>query len=252
MTLETKIDKFVELVIERGRITLNEAARMLDITLEQAEEWAKILNQHKSETGIELHYPSVGEPELVATFAKKKEEITEKVSELKEASEDLSFILEESSKEAEEITRKPLPTKDEFQNLTKRLDEKLSNLKKIETEFEKIKSEISTIEGKLENTEHEEVDVIQKIEKAKTELLETKDDFSNLIELLSQKLKVAAEIKGKLDEIQKLKVDVPKRCSEIESQIISLEREVHRIEDETKNFASRKTKSKLLEFLNKL
>ncbi len=59
---ETDIDKFYSLIAEKKRLTLAEVAKAFDINKETAEEWAKILLDQNL---VDIHYPTVGEPEVI-------------------------------------------------------------------------------------------------------------------------------------------------------------------------------------------
>ncbi|MDP3917273.1 MAG: hypothetical protein Q8Q42_03220 [Nanoarchaeota archaeon] len=58
---ETDIDKLLALVIEKGKLGVDEVAGVFGISKSEAEEWGKIL---KDEGLITLYYPTVGEVEL--------------------------------------------------------------------------------------------------------------------------------------------------------------------------------------------
>lgn len=60
---QTEMDSMYNLVKSAKRIKLREAAKMLNISNERAEEWAEILTRHKL---ITMHYPAIGPIELRA------------------------------------------------------------------------------------------------------------------------------------------------------------------------------------------
>ena len=59
---QTDLDKLYQVLEERGKLNINEIALIFGISKEQAEEWGKILKDQELAT---LHYPAVGEPELI-------------------------------------------------------------------------------------------------------------------------------------------------------------------------------------------
>jgi len=67
---KTDIDKLLDLVNEKEKISVNEIGSIFNISKEEAEQWGKIL---KEQGLINLYYPTVGEVEL----RRKKREITE-------------------------------------------------------------------------------------------------------------------------------------------------------------------------------
>ena len=60
-TVETPIDELYEAVTNKGRITMEDAAKKFNVHASRIEEWAKILEEHGL---IEIHYPALGKPEL--------------------------------------------------------------------------------------------------------------------------------------------------------------------------------------------
>ncbi len=60
---QTEMDSMYNLVKSAKQIRLREAARLLNISNERAEEWAEILTRHKL---ITMHYPPIGPIELRA------------------------------------------------------------------------------------------------------------------------------------------------------------------------------------------
>lgn len=58
---KTDLDKLYTLLNERKKLTVSEIAKSFDVSKKEAEEWGKILQEQNL---IELHYPTVGEPEL--------------------------------------------------------------------------------------------------------------------------------------------------------------------------------------------
>jgi len=60
--VETPIDRFFGLVRKYKRIRINDnLAKKLGVSKTQMEEWAMILEEHNL---VELHYPTIGEPEI--------------------------------------------------------------------------------------------------------------------------------------------------------------------------------------------
>ncbi len=58
---KTDLDRLYELVNEKGKLTLSDVAKGFNISIEMAEEWARILESHDL---ITLNYPPFGEVEL--------------------------------------------------------------------------------------------------------------------------------------------------------------------------------------------
>jgi len=59
--LETDVDKILNIIKEKGKISFTEIAKMFNVSSETVEEWAKILEDH----GLaEIFYPAIGSPEI--------------------------------------------------------------------------------------------------------------------------------------------------------------------------------------------
>lgn len=58
---ETDFDRLINFVNQVGTIKVSNVARIFNISLKQAEEWGRILEEHNL---LQLHYPPIGEPEL--------------------------------------------------------------------------------------------------------------------------------------------------------------------------------------------
>ena len=59
---ETDLDKLYKILAEKQKLTISEVARAFNISKSEAEEWGKIMRDHDL---ITMHYPTVGEPELI-------------------------------------------------------------------------------------------------------------------------------------------------------------------------------------------
>ena len=60
--IETGIDKLLELVEQRGKISTDEASRILKVDIKMIEDWASILDDHNL---LKLEYPIIGTIELI-------------------------------------------------------------------------------------------------------------------------------------------------------------------------------------------
>jgi CBS domain-containing protein len=60
--IETGIDKLLELVEQRGKISTDEASKLLKVDIKMIEDWASILDDHNL---IKLEYPIIGTIELI-------------------------------------------------------------------------------------------------------------------------------------------------------------------------------------------
>lgn len=61
-TYETDLDKLYKILAEKQKLTISEVAKAFSISKSEAEEWGKIMRDHDL---ITMHYPTVGDPELI-------------------------------------------------------------------------------------------------------------------------------------------------------------------------------------------
>ncbi len=59
LLIETPVDKLIELLEKRKRVSLSEASRVLGASEENIEEWARALEEHGF---VKLIYPAIGPP----------------------------------------------------------------------------------------------------------------------------------------------------------------------------------------------
>ena len=68
---ETDFDKLYNLVQKKGKVKMSGVAKTFKIKRKKAEEWARILEDHNL---LKVHYPPIGEPELIKIVDKKAEQ----------------------------------------------------------------------------------------------------------------------------------------------------------------------------------
>ncbi len=91
LLIETPIDKLIELLEKRKRVSLSEASRAIGASEENIEEWARALEEHGF---VKLIYPALGPPVIELGEAKIPEEKEE-------------FV--EAEEVEKEIEKKPSP-----------------------------------------------------------------------------------------------------------------------------------------------
>jgi len=170
--IETGIDKLIDLLSKKRKISLSEAARILNIKESQLEAWVSTLEDRGV---VDLKYPVLGEPEIVLKGI---------------LPENLKLISEKKEEKVEDVKTESTSIKTlESEEEIKKLSEKIENLEK------KI----------LEMTE--EIDVT----KLKEELFETLIIISSLTEIekishylsLIERLVLALKAKKAWDEVDK-------------------------------------------------
>ncbi|RLI98243.1 MAG: hypothetical protein DRO99_01165 [Candidatus Aenigmatarchaeota archaeon] len=65
--IETDVDKLYEMINKEGRISVEDAAKRLNVPAGSIEEWGRVLEEH----GLaKVHYPAIGKPVLMAKAMK--------------------------------------------------------------------------------------------------------------------------------------------------------------------------------------
>ncbi len=262
--VETGIDIFVEEIKKRGKISFSEAARIFGISQEQVEEWAKLLAEHKEEVGIEVHYPTFGEPEIVATAVKRGSEVTEKIVKLEKQTSDLEGVLEKYSTEEkgekqaiEKKLSEPKPTpakkpgflsgifaKKERPVITEKettiprdlhkLEEELGEARRVEKTLDELVEEAKTIENRAKGVHSEETKIITESQSVQKTLVKVKEDIESALPVIHKKI----------HPIEKNTIR-PALVNEIKKTISNVNREIAEIEGYARKIESQKAKKKL-------
>jgi len=132
--IETQIDRLIDLLSKRRKITLSEAARILNVKESQIDEWVSTLEDRGV---VELKYPVLGEPEIVL-----KGILPEKLTpEIKKPKEPVEPEVKETYQKEEILETEEI----------KKLSEKINNLEKKISEEER-EIEISKLKEELFET----------------------------------------------------------------------------------------------------
>jgi predicted ArsR family transcriptional regulator len=165
--IETQVDNLIDLLNKRRKITLSEAARILNVRESQVEQWVGTLEDRGV---VELKYPVLGEPEIVIkSVIPENLKIEAKKQEVKP--EEVIASNEEVKEEMHEEVREKQPE----EKMEKSYPEAKEILEVEEKEIKDVTERISNLEKKLTEVS-EEVD----ISKLKEDLFETLIIISSL------------------------------------------------------------------------
>ncbi len=269
--VETGIDLFVEEIRKRGKVTFSEAGRIFGISEEQVEEWAKLLAEHREDVGIEVHYPTFGEPEIIATAVKKSSEIKEKIAKLEKRTGELEEVLTKyaAGEKAEKQgigkkipEQKPAPAKKpgffsrifakrEGPTITEmettiprdlhRLEEELGEAKRVEKTLDELVEEAKAIENRAKGVHGEETKIIAEAQSVQKTLAKVKEDIDSVL----------PGIQKKIHEVEKNRIS-PELVNEIKKTIRNVNAEIADIEGYAKKIGGQKSKKKLAGLLKKV
>jgi hypothetical protein len=207
--IETTIDKFISLVRKRKRIRISEAAKILDVTQKQVDEWVFTLEDRGI---VELKYPVLGEPEVA--------------------------IIEETPEQIAAATRKEIEVDT---RIIPGIPIKKKNLPKLK--LRKIPEEIAECEGKEKQEDSSEYESIlnemKSLENRISEMASKRAENVNPSNLyITEKLKF---LENKLHDLSK-KTEEEKKTYETERLIL---KKIETIEDRLNKVSQKKEKKKL-------
>ncbi len=107
LIIETSVDRLVDLIKKRGKLTLEQAAVEMGADIDQVENWVKILENHGY---VKMIYPPIGVPEI--QLGELPEEFfVRKTSEFEKRKGDVEAKASEYEQLVLGITRQRFPTR---------------------------------------------------------------------------------------------------------------------------------------------
>ena len=233
--IETGVDKLVNIVNERGRVALSDAARELGVSASVVQEWVDFLEE---EGIISVEY-KLTKPFLVGRKLTKKE-VEDKVKEfaskkeafVRKAEVSLSFL----EKQAEDLRS----VKNEFDKLKGNIGLELDKVRNEVTELEKyqnMRQELQKqIEGQKSDSRNKIEELIQAIAREQKRYQEFITDISKEREQLAKEMTEAKSIEEseqilnkKLSELKNMIGTIEKRSSEENTAIKNSELHVKKL-----------------------
>ena len=216
--IETGVDKLVNLVKERGRIALQDAAKELGVSMTVAQEWVDFLEE---EGIISVEY-KLTKPYLVERKLTKKE-IDAKAKEftikkdvfVRKAEVNLNFL----GKQAEELKK----VKKEFDmmkaELGMELDTVREDLKELER-YQQLKEELQ------KQVEEQKNDAKLKIEELTKQVIREQKKYQELIADIKRENEELTREKTEAKSIEESEKILNQKLSELKGTIVSIEKKV--------------------------
>jgi len=131
LLIETDVDKLVNIISQKGKVSIKEAGKKLGIKASQVEEWAKVLEEHGL---VKMVYPFIGEPrvELVAIPVDKK------VREFGERRDQLMARTGQLSKKATDIKQEIRMSDESFKKMDEDMRDSLKDAEKRMAELKRL------------------------------------------------------------------------------------------------------------------
>lgn len=208
--ITTGADRLVQIISERKKITLDEAAKILNVEKDVLREWAEFLEQ---EQHISIDYN-------FSTVWLKEKQITHK---------DVVNVAKEITSEREALERK-------IEAVIHSLEHETSGFETVRAEFDKIhehiKNEIETVKREsqeLENFETLKKNIDKDIEQQEKEY---QQKLKNYKEALLKESEELGKVQSKLDDKKKLLTKISEKMTEMERKRQSALDEMKKFEDE--------------------
>lgn len=221
LLIETSIDKLVELVKKKGEISVDDAAKALEISERQITDWASVLEESNI---LKLVYPAIGKAKLVAIELPPKK-IEKKVEEFKKRKKGIEKKAKKYEERVEAVKKELNGSVEHFVGVEKEL---YKNLKQVEQGLAKLK-DADIVKARLmeEITQWEEIK--EKILRQSKDIKDTAvkagieyGSMKNLLELMDEKMnKALANLEIHRSEIKNL--DEWKNAIEGETEALSKE-----------------------------
>ena len=213
--IETGVDKLVAIVKSRGRISLQDAAKELGVSIPVVEEWSDFLEE---EGIISIEYQFT-KPYLVERKLTKNE-IETKVKEFN-GKKDVFIRKAETSIEFLDKEAKRLKTvKDDFDALKKELGLEVDSVKAELKELEKYQSMKNDLDRKI--TQHRE-DSKKRIEEMHQEIDKEHKRYSSIVQEIAKEEEEIENEKKEAHTIEESEEAVKKKIDELKEVIKKLE-----------------------------
>ncbi len=209
--IKTGIDRLMDIVVDRGEITVAEASRMLQIPSSRIEEWGTILSK---ENMIEVKYESSGD--VVLSIAKKN--LKSQKNKINKLSEGISTDIGKIDKELKNYEQSLSLNKENINSFEKILNKDISKIENIEKDLSEFSAKKKDLEESIVRIKKEE-DILKKEEE---ELDKKEKDISEK----------EVQIQGTSKDIINIITEKLKTISESHEKIVSLERDKNRLKED--------------------
>ncbi len=240
--IETGVDKLVNLISERKKVSVKEAAKELGVSMDSVEEWADFLEE-EGIISIQSQFATVY---LVEKKLSKKE-VAEKVKAVKEEKESFMRRVDSSINALQRDHDEIKLIDSEFQQIKSMLEDKFSKLHKKLDQLEDFRKTHKEIGGKVQDLESDYENKLKEMDKR---LKKEEKEYHDVMQDVEDELK---EIKSEREKLEKMKTtekELESRVDEINRMIGQVKKEIDKENeqleiDEKRLDASQKTAEQL-------
>ncbi len=206
LIIETSVDRLVDLVRRKRSVTLEVAANGMGVSVDQIEDWVRILEDHGY---VKLIYPPIGEPRIVIAdlpdefFVEKTAEFERRKALLEQRSQRFETLVSGVSRKVEVDDARFKQVESELRRKLEDAERKLANLQKLEGLKSKIKRETGELDSAAKNA-IEEFDRVQllvkELDKKVNDSLSRMDKFGRDMDMINQERSM---IEGEIRSLDK-------------------------------------------------
>ncbi len=170
LLIETPVDKLVILAKQKRGITVQEAARLLDATEQQVEDWTRVLEEHGM---LKLEFPVAGPPRI-APVAIPQARLVKKVEEFRQRRAEIEMLAKSYSEKGEsdrQISLRFVPVEHELYSRLKDAEDGIKSLDTLKGMEKKMESDISEFEKEKDKI----IEESSELEKRTSELMKKID-----------------------------------------------------------------------------
>lgn len=173
LLIETDVDKLVNIVSQKGRISIKVAAKKIGIKVSQVEEWAKVLEEHGL---VKIVYPFIGEPRIELVTIP----VDRKVREFGERRDQLMARTEQLSKKAEEVRREVRMSDESFKKMDEEMRDKLQDAEKRMAELKRLDELKKTVDVDINRWGQEGKHIVEKTSEIETNAKNLSEDITSM------------------------------------------------------------------------
>ena len=209
LMIETSVDRLVDLVRRKRSVTLDSAASGMGVSVDQVEDWVRILEDHGY---VKLIYPPIGEPRIVIAdlpdefFVEKTAEFEKRKALLEQRAQKFETLVSGVSRKVEVDDAHFKQVESELRKKLEDAEKRLANLQRLESLKTKIKQETGELDSAAKNAidEFDRVQVLVKdLDKKVNDSLSRMDKFGRDMDMINgEKTMIEGEIKSLDREIK--------------------------------------------------
>jgi len=233
--ITTGADRLVQLISEKKKITLDEAAHILNVEKDVLREWAEFLEQDNY-ISIDYNFSKVWLEEKHIT----EKEVINVAKEISSEKEALERKIEAVIHSLENETSGFEKVKAEFEKIHEHIKNEIETVKKESLELEHFETLKTNIDKEIEQQQKEYQD---KLKEYKESLLKESDNLFKIQTKLDDKKKILSDVVTKIENMEEKRLAAAKEMQKFQDELNKNKKEFGAIADEIRALDSLATKT---------